>query len=72
MYFVDAAFKSKRVEPDDEESDPMLVQPGLLVEMQRLLAPYFDLQSKVDPLERTLVRTLYEPFFKALSQIGEV
>jgi hypothetical protein len=71
VYFVDAAFKSKRSESDDSD-DPTLIQPGLLAEMQSVLAPYFDPNSEVDSIERQLVRTLYEPFFKALSQIGEV
>lgn len=72
VYFVDAAFKSKRYQPDDDSEDPYVIQIGLLAEMQNVLAPYFDSNSPIEPTERELVKTLYEPFYRALSQIGEV
>lgn len=72
VYFVDAAFKSKRYQPDDDGEAPYVIQTGLLAEMQNVLAPYFDLDSPIESTERELVKTLYEPFYRALSQIGEV
>jgi len=60
--FVDAAFA-----PNEAGYDmPDTPATSLLVSMRELLAPYFDPESVVPPIERSLVAALYEPLFRAL------
>lgn len=72
VYFVDAAFGSHFTPPDEETGERQQVQGGLLAEMKRVLSPFFENDSPIDPHTLTLVRTLYGPFYEALKKIGDV
>jgi len=72
VHFVDAAFRSRFQQDENEESHDGILQTGLLAEMQRVLTPYFDPNSSIDPALRALVETLYAPFYSALMTLEEV
>lgn len=72
VYFVDAAFGSHFTPPDEETGERQQVQGGLLAEMNKVLSPFFEKDSTIDPRTLTLVRTLYGPFYEALKKIGDV
>lgn len=71
IYFVDEAFGSKTrpVDCDPHGNGERVIQPGLLAEMRRVLAPYFSGETVEDG---ALVQTLYGPFYQALLTLGDV
>lgn len=72
VHFVDAAFRSRYRPAETEDEDEQVLQPGLLAEMRRVLKPYFTDNGSVDPFQRALVQTLYQPFYTALSTLGDI
>lgn len=63
MFFCDGAFFRMKA-----EDNPKPVG-SLLVEMRRVLSPFFDLSSSKSEYERLLVKTLYGPLFAALKKM---
>lgn len=72
VHFVDAAFRSRYRPAETEDEDEQVLQPGLLAEMRRVLMPYFTENGSTDPFQRSLVQTLYQPFYTALSTLGDI
>ncbi len=72
IHFVDAAFRSRYHRSEIDDEDDRLIRPGLLAEMRRVLQPYFSGNEIAGSAQQALVQTLYEPFFRALSTLGDV
>jgi hypothetical protein len=68
VFFCDAAFAAHMTEPKDV-SNP---DSSLIINMQRILRPYFEEVDCVDSKERALVEALYGPLYKALKKIKGV
>ena len=69
IFFCDAAFArltATGVEGGDTDAT------SLLVNMRRVLRPYFDDSSDVPSADRDLVNLLYRPFYDALARIQGV
>jgi hypothetical protein len=62
VVFVDAAFSPR--EAGFQATDTP--DTSLLASMRGVLAPYFDDDSDLSPIDRSLVRELYEPLYHAL------
>jgi hypothetical protein len=43
---------------------------SLLLSMRQVLSPYFTGDPSTGPVERSLVRYLYEPLYQALANLG--
>ena len=78
VVFVDAAFAPRLAAagagPSPERRPRWLSDPGLLVRMRDVLAPYFAAQPGVrtDPADPALVKLLYKPLYDALCGIEAV
>ncbi|WP_329584610.1 signal recognition particle [Kitasatospora sp. NBC_01250] len=65
VVFVDAAFSPREAGLNAVDTPTT----GLLASMCELLAPYFNDQSTVPAIERSLVKALYEPLYRALADM---
>jgi hypothetical protein len=61
VYFCDAAFAPRSAEGENDTAST-----SLLVGMQEVLRPYFDVNSEVSQTDRELASTLYGPLYSAL------
>ncbi|MEU7779185.1 signal recognition particle [Micromonospora parva] len=66
VYFVDGAFSPREAGFKGADTP----ETSLLRSMIHELDPYFDPASAVDPLDRSLVRALYQPLYDALRAMG--
>ncbi|MEU6784657.1 signal recognition particle [Nonomuraea angiospora] len=62
VVFVDAAFSPR--EAGFRATDT--ADTSLLASMREVLTPYFDKDSDLSPIDRSLVQELYEPLYRAL------
>ncbi|AYF78527.1 signal recognition particle [Nocardia yunnanensis] len=68
VVFVDAAFAPREAGFNAEDT----AATSLLVSMQHVLEPYFDDESEMKPMDRSLVQALYEPLYRALQTRNRV
>ncbi len=68
VYFCDAAFARQSALTQEGDTG----STSLLVNMRRVLRPYFEGENDVPCTDRELVRVLYGPFFDALARIQGV
>ncbi|MEW2329421.1 signal recognition particle [Micromonospora chersina] len=66
VYFVDGAFSPREAGFKGADTP----ETSLLRSMIHELEPYFEPASNVDPLDRSLVRALYQPLYDALRAMG--
>lgn len=66
VFFCDASFAYHMI-CQDQQSKP---DHSLLVNIQKILQPYFDETTNIDVKEKIIANTLYGPFYKAMSNIG--
>jgi hypothetical protein len=65
VVFVDAAFSPREAGLSATDTP----ETSLLLSMRHVLDPYFKDDSGIAPVERSLVRNLYEPLFQALTDL---
>ncbi len=67
VFFCDAAFAPNTA---SGEGQPDTAATSLLVGMEQVLRPYFEPNSQVQisPIEKKLVKALYEPFYEAIKK----
>jgi hypothetical protein len=65
VVFVDAAFSPREAGLSATDTP----ETSLLLSMRHVLDPYFRDDSGIAPVERSLVRNLYEPLFQALTDL---
>ncbi len=64
-YFIDAAFAPNTASGTGEDNE----KTSMLIGIQKLLAPYFDVESDINRSEKEIAQALYGPFYKAISNV---
>ncbi|SIM53460.1 signal recognition particle [Micromonospora cremea] len=66
VHFVDGAFSPREAGLKGDDTPAT----SLLISMRQELEPYFDPASAISPIDRSLVRALYEPLYQALRDMN--
>ena len=66
VHFVDGAFSPREAGLKGDDTSAT----SFLISMQEELEPYFDPASAISPIDRSLVKALYEPLYQALRDMN--